>query len=56
MSSANNPDIKVCIQELQKMHKVAEEDIDVITRPTEIFTQPKKINPTELDDNRTPPD
>ena len=47
-SSANMPELEGRTQELQQMHNVAEEDIDTLARPTELFTHPDKLDPTEL--------
>ena len=35
------------------MHEVAEEEIDVISLPTALFTQPDYINPTDISNTNT---
>ena len=47
-SSANTLELEGHIIELQQMHEVAEENIDDINQPTELFTHTKNLNPTEL--------
>ena len=53
--SANMPELGGCIRELKQMHKVAEEDIDVISQPMALFTLPDDLNPTELANAKTTP-
>ena len=38
------------------MHRVAEDELNVINRPTDLFTQPDNIDPTELANYETTPD
>ena len=52
-SSANIPELEVRILEIQQIHEVAKYELDDITQPTEIFTNTNKLDPTEIDDNKT---
>ena len=52
----NTPEFKGHILELQQMHKVAENYLDDITLPTNLFAHPYEINPTELANDGTTPD
>ena len=55
MSSDNTPELKGHIQELQQMHKVAKVELGEITQPTDIFTQPNKIDPMDITNEETTP-
>ena len=35
------------------MHEVAEDDLDDIIQPTELFNQPGELDPTEIADGQT---
>ena len=54
--SADTLQLKSHILELQHMHKVAEDNIDDITQPEDLFTQPDKLGLTELAEDGTAPD
>ena len=43
------------IRELEIMHKVSEEEINAIVRPTALFIQPNKLEYMELADAETTP-
>ena len=48
MRLANRPILEDHIQELELMHWVYEEEIDAITWPTTLFTQPYELDFMEL--------
>ena len=54
-SSASTPELEGHVHELQHMHRVATVDLEEFTQPTELFTQPNELNPTEIADGETTP-
>ena len=51
----NITELKGHIYELQKMYEVAEVNIEDFSQPTELFTQPDKVDPTEIANDDTTP-
>ena len=52
-SLANTLELEVCIHELQQMHEVSKNELDTKTQPTELFTQPYKLDTTYLTSDGT---
>ena len=53
MIPANMPDLAGHISELEKMHEVAEDELDAITRPIVIFSCIDEIKLPELENSKT---
>ena len=48
MILANTPYVKGHILELQRMHKITEDELNEITLPADIFTHPYELDPAGL--------
>ena len=52
---ANTPELEGHIQELQQMRDVAEDELDGITQPTELFIHPEKLIHMFISNNKKIP-